>query len=239
MSFIERKLPARYPTDLPAWKKLQRHYRESMRDKTLRELFLRDNQRTERCAVEAGDLTLDFSKTHVAASTRKLLVALAKEAQVLDAIAAMFAGERINETEDRAVLHVALRAKMSDKVALETGGVTEIREVLNAMESFVEGVHAGEIRGRTGKRLANIVNIGIGGSDLGPVMASRALRPYWTGGMRFYGVSNVDGTQLADLADVLDAESTLFVICSKTFTTLETMTNANAAREWIAERLGQ
>ncbi|MBT8101019.1 MAG: glucose-6-phosphate isomerase, partial [Gammaproteobacteria bacterium] len=140
---------------------------------------------------------------------------------------------------DRSVLHVALRSKISDTVALETPGVRELWEVLAWMDEFVDGVQAGKITGSTGKPLTEIVNIGIGGSDLGPVMASRALKPFWRDGMRFHSVSNIDGTQLADLKNELDPEQTLFVICSKTFTTLETMTNANAARRWVIKSLGK
>ena len=239
MEYTHRKLSTRYPTDLPAWKALKTHYSDTMRRKALRDLFARDKQRAGKFTLDAGDLSLDYSKTHVNATTRKLLVKLAREAQVPAAIRAMFAGEKINATEGRSVLHAALRAKMSDKVALETEGVTEVWETLNAIEEFVERVHAKKIRGHTGKRLTDIVNIGIGGSDLGPVMASQALRPYWKKKMRFHSVSNIDGTQLADLTKELKAEKTLFVVCSKTFTTIETMTNANAAREWISDRLGQ
>ena len=238
-AYTDRKLSARYPTDLAAWKGLAKHYREDMRDRTLRELFARDKKRAERYSVAANDLMLDFSKTHVNAMTRKLLVQLARQADVAAAIEAMFSGEHINKTEDRAVLHGALRAKISDTVALETPGVPEVWEVLARMESFVDDVQSGKIRGSTGKRLTDIVNIGIGGSDLGPVMASRALRPYWKDGMRFHSVSNIDGTQLADLKQELDAETTLFVVCSKTFTTIETMTNANAAREWAVGQLDE
>ena len=238
-AYTERKLSARYPTDLAAWKSLAKHYREDMRDRKLLELFSRDKKRAERYSVATNELSLDYSKTHVNATTRKLLVQLAKQADVAAAIEAMFAGEHINRTEDRAVLHAALRAKISDTVALETPGVPGVWEVLTRMESFVDDVHSGKIKGSTGKRLTDIVNIGIGGSDLGPVMASRALRPYWQEGMRFHSVSNIDGTQLADLKKALDPESTLFVVCSKTFTTIETMTNANAAREWIVGRLDE
>ena len=236
--YTHRKLSARYPTDLNAWQALKVHYRDSMRSKSLKDLFARDKQRAEKFTLEAGDLTLDYSKNHLNATTRRLLLRLAKEAQVPAAIEALFAGEKINATEDRSVLHAALRAKMSDTVALETEGVTEVWETLNAIEEFVDKVHAKKIRGHTGKRLKHIVNIGIGGSDLGPVMASRALRPYWKKKMRFHSVSNIDGTQLADLMKELKAEKTLFVICSKTFTTIETMTNANAAKAWISDRLG-
>ena len=238
-AYTNRKLSARYPTDLAAWKSLATHYREDMRDRTLRELFSRDKKRVERFGVEANDLFLDYSKNHLNVTTRKLLVQLAKQAGVPAAIDAMFAGERINKTEDRSVLHAALRAKISDTVALETPGVAEVWEVLTRMESFVDDVHSGKIKGSTGKRLTDIVNIGIGGSDLGPVMASRALRTYWNTDMRFHSVSNIDGTQLADLKTELDVEKTLFVVCSKTFTTLETMTNARAARQWVVEQLDE
>jgi glucose-6-phosphate isomerase len=236
---MKSELTARYPTDLPAWVALKEHWRSTMRGRQLVELFARDSKRAGRFVQTGGDLTLDYSKNHVNAKTHKLLVRLAKEARVPAARDAMFAGEPINSTEDRAVLHVALRAKISDTVALETPGVREVWEVLVAMENFVEGVQSVAIKGHTGKRLTDVVNIGIGGSDLGPVMVSRALRTCWSGDMRFHSVSNIDGTELADLAQSLDPEHTLFVVCSKTFTTLETMTNANAARAWIVDRLGE
>ncbi len=237
-SYTDRKLSARYPTDLKAWQALKSHYAD-MRKRELAQLFARDAARPERFTLSAGNLTLDYSKNHVNTTTRKLFARLAKEASVPAAIEAMFAGEPINRTEGRSVLHAALRSKISDQVALETPGVREIWEVLANMEEFVDAVHSGVISGSNSRRLTDIVNIGIGGSDLGPVMASRALRPYWKIDMRFHSVSNIDGTQLADLTDELDPERTLFVICSKTFTTLETMTNAHAARNWIVERLGQ
>jgi len=207
--------------------------------RTLHELFARDKNRAERFGLEAGDLFLDYSKNHLNVTTLKSLAQLARQAKVPAAINAMFAGDRINRTENRAVLHGALRAKIADTVALESSGVAEVWEVLTNIESFVEGVHSGEIAGSTGKKLTDIVNIGIGGSDLGPVMASRALRAYWRKGMRFHAVSNVDGTQLADLTGELDPEKTLFVICSKTFTTQETMTNARTARNWIVSSLDE
>lgn len=210
-----------------------------MRERQLRDLFLRDKKRAQKLKLQAGDLALDYSKNHLNSTTTKLLAQLAKQADVPAAIEAMFAGDEINKTEGRSVLHVALRAKIADSVAHDTPGITEVWEVLTKMESFVEDVHSGRIKGSTGKRLTDIVNIGIGGSDLGPVMASRALRTYWKEDMRFHSVSNVDGTQLADLTRELDAETTLFVICSKTFTTLETMTNARAARAWVVEQLDE
>lgn len=238
-AYTDRKLSARYPTDLAAWKNLLRHYREDMRARTLSALFARDGKRAGRFALEANDLFLDYSKNHVNSTTRKLLLQLARQADVPAAINAMFSGEHINATEDRAVLHVALRAKISDTVALDTPGVPEVWEVLTRMESFVDAVHSGKIKGSSGRRLTDIVNIGIGGSDLGPVMASRALRMYWRDGMRFHSVSNIDGTQLADLTRALDPETTLFVVCSKTFTTQETMSNAHAARAWLVQCLDE
>ena len=238
-AYSDRKLSAHYPTDLVAWEKLAKHYQSDMRDRTLRDLFSRDEKRAENFGLQAGELFLDYSRNHLNDTTRKLLSQLATEAAVPAAIDAMFAGDKINKTEDRAALHGALRAKIADTVALETPGVPEVWEVLTRMESFVDGVQSGEIKGSTGKRLTDIVNIGIGGSDLGPVMASRALRTYWKADMRFHSVSNIDGTQLADLTAELDPESTLFVVCSKTFTTLETMTNAHAARAWIVARLDE
>ena len=238
-AYFERKLSARYPLDLPAWQALKSHYREELRDRSLRELFRRDRSRAGRLIIAAGDLTLDYSKNHVTNKTLKLFARLAKECSVPSAIESMFAGERINVTEDRAVLHVALRSKISDQVALDVPGVRDVWKVLTRIEEYVDAVHAGQIVGSTGRRFRNVVNVGIGGSDLGPVMAARALRPYWADGMRFFSVSNVDGTQLADLRTELDPAETLFVICSKTFTTLETMSNARAARAWIVDTLGE
>jgi glucose-6-phosphate isomerase len=238
-AYTIRKLTAQYPTDLPAWKKLAAHYRDDMRGHPLCDLFSCDKKRAEKFGLSAGDLTLDYSKNHLNATTRKLLTQLAKQANVPAAIEAMFSGDKINKTEDRPVLHVALRAKIADSVAHDTPEITEIWKVLTKMEAFVDDVHSGQIKGSTGKRLTDIVNIGIGGSDLGPVMASRALHSYWIGGMRFHSVSNVDGSQLRDLKGELDAETTLFVICSKTFTTLETMTNARAARAWIIDEMDE
>lgn len=230
---------ARYPTDLPAWQALKAHYRETMRARTLKELFAQDRKRPERFALEAGELYLDYSKNLVIAETRKLLARLAKQAKVPEAVEAMFAGEAINTTENRPALHAALRSKLSDQVALEVPGVRDVWQVLTRMDEFVRGVQEGRIRGHGGERLTEIVNIGIGGSDLGAVMASRALRHQWQPGMNFHSVSNVDGTQLMDLTEQLNPDNTLFVVCSKTFTTLETMTNAQAARHWIDIHLGE
>lgn len=235
----ERKLSSRFPVDLPAWQKLKTHHRDTMGKARIRDLFARDKKRVERFTLDSGDLHLDLSKNLVNATTHKLLTSLAKQAGVPSAVEAMFAGERINLTEDRSVLHVALRSKLSDRVSLDVPGVRDIWRVLTAMESFVEAVHEGDIRGHGGESFTDIVNIGIGGSDLGLVMACGALRPFWRKGMRFHAVSNVDGSQLTDLKNELNPARTLFVICSKTFTTLETMTNAHAARRWVAESLGK
>ena len=209
-----------------------------MRDKRMGDLFRLNEKRFDEYSLEAGDLFLDYSKNIMNAATRELLVRLANEARVPEAVEAMFAGEPINITEGRSVLHVALRAAPSDGVAAGVAGVAEVADVLEKMTAFVQAVHAGELRGVTGRRFSDVVNIGIGGSDLGAVMAARALRHYWQPGMNFHAVSNVDGTQLVDLTETLDPEQTLFVICSKTFTTQETMSNANAASEWLSSALG-
>lgn len=233
----ERSLSARYPTDLPAWALLKAHYRQ-MKSVSLSGLFADDAGRFDDFCVESGDLLLDYSKNLLTAETRGLLLQLAAEADVPEAIEAMFAGTHVNVTEDRPALHVALRSQISDQVAVDAPGVLEIWQTLDQMDRFVADVQDGSIRGATGERLTEIVNIGIGGSDLGPVMASRALRHFWQPGMNFHSVSNVDGTQLMDLTEVLNPEEVLFVVCSKTFTTQETMTNAHVARQWIVESLG-
>jgi glucose-6-phosphate isomerase len=235
----DKKLSARYPTDLPAWQKLKVHYRDDMKKQRIAALFASDKKRAERFTLQAGDLTLDYSKNILSATTRKLLVSLAKQAKVQKAIEAMFTGDHINSTEDRAALHVALRSKLSDQVGHKTPGIRAVWHVLNDMDEYVTAVNDGDIKGNTGQYLTNIVNIGIGGSDLGAVMAARALKHHFMPGMKFYSVSNIDGTQLADLVEELDPAETLFVICSKTFTTLETVTNAYAAKEWIVKTLGE
>ena len=234
----EPGLSPHYPTDLPAWQALEAHYRDEMRDASLDDLFAADARRFGRFSLESGDLFLDYSKNLLTARTKKLLVQLVGETRIVDHIESMFGGEPINRTEGRPALHVALRAKATDAVGEGVPGVSEVQTVLDQAEAFVSAVQDGVIRGHTGRRLTEIVNIGIGGSDLGAVMASRALRHYWRPGMNFYSVSNVDGTQLVDLTEVLDPEETLFIICSKTFTTQETMTNADAAARWITDTIG-
>ena len=232
------KLSAKYPTDLPSWKALKTHYRDAMQSQSLADLFRDDRQRFTNCSLEAGDLFLDYSKNFLDSNTRRLLLQLANEAGVREAIDSMFAGAAINVTEGRPALHVALRSKLSDQVALDVPGVSDTWQTLEQMTQYVSAVQQGLIRGHTGRRLTEIVNIGIGGSDLGTVMASRALRHYWQPGMNFHSVSSIDGTQLVDLTEKLDPEETLFVICSKTFTTRETMSNAAAAAQWITDNVG-
>jgi glucose-6-phosphate isomerase len=222
----------------PAWRALEAHHAE-LRDRHLRELFAEDPGRGERLALEAEGIYLDYSKNRVTDETIRLLVALAEESGLRERIDAMFRGERINVTEDRPVLHVALR--MPREASLVVDGrdvVRDVWQVLDRMSAFAERVRSGEWTGHTGRRIRNVVNIGIGGSDLGPVMADRALRAYSDRSLVFRFVSNVDGTDFAEATRDLDPEETLFVVASKTFTTLETMTNARTARAWLLDRLG-
>jgi glucose-6-phosphate isomerase len=222
----------------PAWRALEAHHAE-LRDRHLRELFATDPGRGERLAVEAEGIYLDYSKNRVTDETLRLLVALADECGLRGRIDAMFRGEHVNATEDRAVLHVALR--MPREASLVVDGrdvVRDVWEVLDRMSAFAARVRSGEWTGHTGRRIRNVVNIGIGGSDLGPVMAYRALRAYSDRSLVLRFVSNVDGADFAEATRDLDPEETLFVVASKTFTTLETMTNARTARAWLLDRLG-
>jgi glucose-6-phosphate isomerase len=217
-----------------------RRHRPALEAAHLRDLFARDPARFERFSLNLGDLTLDYSKHLIAPATMSLLVRLAAAAEVEAARAAMFAGEAVNDTEGRAALHVALRNRSGR--AMRAGGadvMPEVRQVLERVGEFAEAVRGGRVNGATGRPFANIVNIGIGGSDLGPAMAVAALAPYRGGGPQVHFVSNVDGAHLADTLAGLDPETTLFLIASKTFTTSETMTNAGSARAWIAGRLGE
>ena len=226
------------PTQLPAWKALEAN-RDLVDKTTLKELFAADPTRGERLTAEACGLYLDYSKNRATNETLKLLVQLAHESGVGDYRDAMFSGKKINITENRAVLHVALRAPKGEVIKLDGADVVpEVHAVLEAMGSFAERLRNGEWKGFTGKRIRNIVNIGIGGSDLGPVMAYEALRYYSDRALTFRFVSNVDGTDFAEAVHDLDAAETLFIISSKTFTTLETMTNAKSAREWALAALG-
>ena len=222
----------------PAWKALAAHSRK-IRPQHLRALFAADPKRGQRLTLEAAGLFLDYSKNRVTDQTLKLLVKLAKESGLRERISAMFGGERINVTENRAVLHVALRAPRHATILVDGKNVVpEVHEVLDKMAGFADRVRRGEWKGHTGKRIRNVVNIGIGGSDLGPVMAYEALRHYSERSMTFRFVSNVDGIDLVEATRDLDPAETLFIVSSKTFTTLETLTNALSAREWSLAGLG-
>ncbi|MGD0911077.1 MAG: glucose-6-phosphate isomerase [Terracidiphilus sp.] len=225
-------------TERKAWGALTAHA-ESLRAVHLRTLFADDAERGEKFTAEAAGLFLDYSKNRITAETLGLLLELANESGLAERIAAMFRGDKINITEKRAVLHTALRAP-KDAVILVDGEnvVPGVHEVLDKMTAFANRVRSGEWKGHTGKRIRNVINIGIGGSDLGPVMAYEALRHYSDRSMTFRFDSNVDSTDFAESVQGLDAEETLFIISSKTFTTLETMTNAHTARDWALKGLG-
>jgi len=221
-----------------AWKALQAHY-EKIRGLHLRELFAQDSKRGERMTAEAAGIFLDYSKNRVTDETLKLLLQLAEESGLRSRIDAMFRGDKINFTEQRAVLHVALRAPKGTAILVDGEDVVpQVHAVLDKMTEFSNRVRGGAWKGYTGKRIRNVVNIGIGGSDLGPVMAYEALKHYSDRAMTFRFVSNVDGTDFAEAARDLDAAETLFIVSSKTFTTLETMTNANSARAWSLAAFG-
>jgi glucose-6-phosphate isomerase len=218
--------------DRPAWKALQAHYQQ-VRGVHLKQLFADDPQRGERLAVEAVGLYLDYSKNRITGETLKLLLQLAEESGLKARLDAMFRGDKINITEKRAVLHVALRAPKGSSIIVDGENVVpQVHAVLDKMAGFANRVRRGEWLGHTGKRIKNVINIGIGGSDLGPVMAYEALKHYSERAMTFRFVSNVDGTDFAEAVQDLDPSETLFIISSKTFTTLETMTNAHTARDW-------
>ena len=226
------------PTALPAWRALEVH-RDAIAATTLRQLFAADPGRGERMTLTAAGVHLDYSKHRVTDETLGLLVALSGQAGLRARIDAMFAGEKINQTERRAVLHVALRAPRGTVIRVDGEDVVPgVHAVLDSMSAFANKVRSDEWRGHTGKRILNVVNIGIGGSDLGPVMACEALRHYSAREMTFRFVSNVDGTDFAEAVRDLDPAETLFVVASKTFTTLETMTNAHTARLWSVDGLG-
>jgi glucose-6-phosphate isomerase len=225
-------------TELPAWKALSAHY-EQIEPIHLKELFDKDPHRAEKFTLEAAGIFLDYSKNRITEETVKLLLQLAEESGVKTRLDAMFAGEKINITEKRAVLHVALRAPKTEKIVVDGEDVVPaVHEVLDKMAAFCERVRSGEWKGHTGKPIKNIINIGIGGSDLGPVMAYEALKHYSDRTRTFRFVSNVDGADFVEATVDLQADETLFIISSKTFTTLETMTNANSAREWALKGLG-
>ena len=225
-------------TQQPAWQALTAHYEEA-KAWHLRQLFADDPQRGERLTARAAGLFLDYSKNRVTDQTLQLLLQLARDCDLGGRIKAMFSGEKINVTENRAVLHVALRAPEGETITVDGKNVVpEVHEVLDKMAAFCDRVRGGEWKGHTGKRIKNIVNVGIGGSDLGPVMAYEALRHYSQRDLTFRFVSNVDGIDFVEATQDLDPSETLFIISSKTFTTLETMTNAQSARDWLLGGLG-
>jgi glucose-6-phosphate isomerase len=224
-------------TELRAWHELEQHATE-MKPRHLRDLFANDTARAQRLALEAEGLFLDYSKNRITDETLSLLLQLAAESGLRASIDAMFRGDKINITEKRSVLHTALRAPRDKKILVDgVDVVPQVQEVLDRMGAFADRIRLGEWRGFTGKRIRNIVNIGIGGSDLGPVMAYEALRHYSLRDLRLRFVSNVDGTDFAEATWDLDAGETLFIVASKTFTTLETMTNARTARAWLLGQL--
>jgi glucose-6-phosphate isomerase len=225
-------------TESPAWRALEAHHRE-IRDVHLRTLFADDPRRGEQMTAEAAGIYFDYSKNRITRDTLKLLLDLANAVGLRDRIDAMFQGEKINVSERRAVLHVALRAPRGASFVVDGENVVpEVHAVLDRMAEFADHIRSGAWRGHTGKRIRNVVNIGIGGSDLGPVMAYEALKHYSDRAMTFRFVSNVDATDIAEAVRDLDAAETLFIVSSKTFTTLETMTNARAARAWSLAGLG-
>ncbi len=221
-----------------AWKALGEHHKQ-IRDRTLSQMFVEDPARGERYTVETDGIFLDYSKNRVTDETLKLLMQLADESGLKPHIEAMFTGEKINITENRAVLHVALRAPEEETIIVDGENVVPgVHAVLDKMAGFADRVRSGEWKGHTGKRIRNVVNVGIGGSDLGPVMAYEALKHYSQRDLTFRFVSNVDGTDFAEAVQGLNADETLFLIASKTFTTLETMTNAHSARDWALAGFG-
>jgi len=228
--------PKKDTTTTEAWKNLQQH-RSELEDVRIRDLFANDPERSSKYFLQTGDIAFDYSKNILTDKTKQLLLQLAEETNVKDGIEAMFNGEKINQTENRSVLHVALR-NFSKQTFYSDGKdvMPEIKKVLRKMKKFCELVHTGEHRGYTGKRIKYIVNIGIGGSDLGPLMVTEALKPYQVDGIETFFVSNVDGTHIAETLNKIKPERTLFLIASKTFTTQETMTNAHTARQWFLKK---
>ncbi len=225
-------------SERPQWRSLARH-RGQIERLHLRELFAADPSRGERLVAEAAGLYLDYSKNRITDETLRLLLELAEACRLSERIDAMFRGDRINATERRAVLHIALRAPPSERIFVDGRDVVpDVHAVLDRMAAFVARVHSGEWTGHSGRRIRNVMNIGIGGSDLGPVMAYEALRHYSQRDMTFRFISNVDGTDFSESVRDLEPGETLFIICSKTFTTLETLTNARAARAWCLRGLG-
>ncbi len=230
-------LPSLNPAETKAWRNLEMIFL-TLQASHMRELFAEDPDRFKKFSVQFEDILIDYSKNIINDEALKLLLELAEETEVKQAIDAMFRGERINKTENRSVLHVALRNRSNQPITVDGADVMpEVNKVLDQMKKFSESVISGSWKGFTGKPIKNIVNIGIGGSDLGPYMVTEALKPYWTT-ITPHFVSNVDGTHIAETVKKLDPETTLFIIASKTFTTQETMTNAESARAWFLDKTG-
>ena len=222
-----------------AWKKLEHHYKH-FRKLQMKDLFAVDPDRAKKFSVNFDAMYLDYSKNRINDRTMKLLLNLARECDLENKIKAMFKGDKINVTEKRPVLHIALRNRANTPIYVDGKNVMpQINEVLEKMKKFSDAVRFGEFRGQTGKKLTNIVNIGIGGSDLGPVMACEALRKYWAKDINCYFISNIDGTACAEVLNKIDPETTLFIVASKTFTTIETLTNARTCRKWLVDALGE
>jgi len=227
-------LPRINPTTTQAWFLLKKHYEDEMNRKHMRDLFAADKERFQKFSVCMNDLVFDYSKNIINQKTLQLLLQLAEEAKLKEAITEMFDGAKINETESRSVLHTALRNFGNEPVLVDGEDVMPgIKAVLKHMQAFCTQIHSKEWKGYTGKPIKYIVNIGIGGSDLGPVMVTEALKPFWVPGIETFFVSNVDGTHIAETLKKVNAEETLFLVASKTFTTQETMTNAHTARSWF------
>jgi glucose-6-phosphate isomerase len=226
-------------TSLPAWQALEQHY-QTIKDMHLRELFAGDPARFDKLSLRLGDMLFDYSKNRVLDETLRLLVQLAREVKLEEWRNKMFSGDEINNTEQRSVLHVALRNLRNQAIHVRGKDVMpEVARVLDKVRDFSEAVRSGSWRSSTGQRITDVVNIGIGGSDLGPVMATEALKPYQSPTLRMHFVSNVDGTDIAETFRKLKPETVLFIVASKTFTTQETMANARTAREWLVDVLGE
>lgn len=227
-------LPKINPTTTQAWILLKKHFDEEMNHIHIKDLFKKEEDRFHQFSLWFNDILFDYSKNIISHKTLNLLLGLAEDCKLKEAIAAMFDGEKINETENRAVLHTALRNFSGNPVFVDGEDIMpDVRRVQQQMKSFAEKIHSGKWKGYSGKKIKYIVNIGIGGSDLGPVMVTEALKPYWIEGIQPYFVSNVDGTHIAETLKKVTPEETLFLIASKTFTTQETMTNAHTVREWF------
>lgn len=226
-------LPKINPATTPAWQALQQHYTDT-KQVHMKDLFATDTNRFNKYSIQLDEILFDYSKNRITDATLALLIQLANECGLKEGIEAMFNGEKINATENRAVLHTALRNFSTQPVVTDGADVMpDVKKVLAQMQQFCTKIHSGEWKGYTGKKIKYLVNIGIGGSDLGPVMVTEALKPYWVQGIQTYFVSNVDGTHIAETLKKVTPDETLFLIASKTFTTQETMTNAHSARSWF------